>query len=137
MYQFYFLSIFMNLLAGFALAHETLEERMSVSSFLNPQVLVRPAFRLTVGIITAIVGFFKFLTVTDGNVPVVGDLLPAVVGIIAGVTLILMYYQERSTVSTQTTETLNALFVRNRTVFGILAIITAVLHFFFHSVLFL
>ena len=137
MYQFYFLSIFMNLLAGFALAHETLQERFSIGSFLNTEVLNRAGFRLTVGIITAIVGFFKFLSVTDGNVPVVGDLLPAVVGLVAGFTLILLYYQERATVSTNTTETLNALFVKNRTVIGVLAIITAVLHFFFHSVLFL
>ncbi|WP_455382311.1 hypothetical protein [Salinispira pacifica] len=137
MYQFYFLSIFMNLLAGFALAHESLQERMSIGSIFNTEMFAKPGFQLTVGIITAVVGFFKFLSVTDGNVPVVGDLLPAVAGLIAGFTLILMYYQGRATVSTSTTETLNAIFVRNRTVFGVLAIIAAVLHFFFHSVLFL
>ncbi len=137
MYQFYFLSIFMNLLAGLALAHESLEERMAIRSFLNPELLIRPSFQLIVGIITAIVGFFKFLSVTDGNVPVVGDLLPAVVGLAAGFTLILMYYQDRSTVNSPTSETLQAIFVKNRTVIGLLALITAVLHFFFHSVLFL
>jgi len=127
----------MNLLAGFALAHESLEDRISTRLFLNTELFVRPGFQLVVGIIAAIVGFFKFLSVTDGNVPVVGDLLPAVVGLAAGFTLILIYYQDRSTVSSPTLETLQAIFVKNRTVIGLLALITAVLHFFFHSVLFL
>ncbi|HUX50678.1 MAG TPA: hypothetical protein VMW73_07760 [Spirochaetia bacterium] len=137
MYQFYFLSIVLNLLAGIALAYDAIDEKFSLSVFFNRDIFNRQGFRLSLGIATSIVGFFKLLSVTAGNVPVVGDLLPALTGLILGGSLLALYYQERSTVSGPIIQSIDNIFLKNRTVFGILGIITAVLHFLFPSVLFL
>jgi hypothetical protein len=137
MYQFYFLSILLNLLAGIALAFDSLDEKLGLSRFFNREVFAQSGFRVTVGILTLIVGVFKFLSVTAGNVPVVGDLLPAVMGVLLGLSLIVMFYKDRSTVSSPIIETLDAVLIKNRTVLGVLGIIAAIMHFLFPSVLFL
>lgn len=137
MYQFYFLSILLNLLSGIALAYDSLDEKFSLSAFFNRDFFKRPGFRITVGILTFLVGVFKFLSVTRGNVPVVGDLLPAVMGLILGSTLLVMYYQDRSSVAGPFVQAFDSIFIKNRTVFGTLGIITAILHFLFPSVLLL
>lgn len=137
MYQFYALSVFCNLLAGIALAYEDLAERFSLGSFFNGEVFSRSGFRLVFGIVTAIVGVFKFLSVTDDDVRVVGDLIPAVTGIVLGFTLLLMYYRDKATVSSERIDAFEKVFVRNRSVFGVAGVIVAVLHFLFHSVLLL
>jgi hypothetical protein len=70
-------------------------------------------------------------------VPVVGDLLPALAGMVMGFTLFLQYYQGRTTVESSSLASLDAIFGKNSAIIGTLGIIVAVLHFFLHTVLFL
>lgn len=137
MYQFYALSVFCNLLAGIALSYDEIEKRFSLNKIFNPEFFSRSGFKLIFGIVTAVVGVFKFLSVTDDDVKVVGDLIPAVTGIVLGFTLLLEYYKEKATVSSDRIAALERIFIGNRTILGIAGIVVAILHFLFHAVLLL
>ncbi len=137
MYQIYLLSILTNLFAGTVASFEGLDDKLNISAIFNREFLDRAGFRLGLGIVTAIVGFLKFLTVSEGDVPVVGDLLPAVAGISLGMILLLQYYKGRSDVSSPTVDKVDSLLGKNANVFGMAGVAVAIVHFLFHRVLFL
>ena len=137
MYQIYFLSITTILLAGVALAFERLNERVRIGSFFNVELFSSINFRLGLGVVTLLVGIFQFLTVAPGDIPVVGDLIPALTGIFLGGILIVQYYQAKATVESGFVTTLDRIFVQNASNFGVIGIIIAVIHFLLHRVLFL
>ncbi len=137
MYQIYFLSILVNLLTGITLSFDRMDERLQLRSLFNPELFQHAGFRLTMAIITFVVGFLKLLSVSPGDVPVVGDLLPALAGMVMGFTLFLQYYKDRTTVESSSLTSLDRIFGNNSAIIGTLGIIVAVLHFFLHTVLFL
>lgn len=137
MYQFYFLSITCNLLLGMTLSRESLEDKFPSLAGFSRDVLGRRGFRFGLGLAAFIVGFFKLLSVTQGDVPVVGDLLPAAAGLAGGGALLLEYYKERATVSSPLTDTLETILLKNKALWGLAGFLAAVLHFFFPGVLFL
>lgn len=137
MYQIYLLSIVTLLLAGVTLSFERLRESMGIESVLNPELLERPTFRMVLGVVTLLVGFFQFLTVAPGDIPVVGDLVPAITGMVLGLILLVGYYQSKSTVESAFVDTFDRVFVQNASNFGLVGILVAVVHFVFHRVLFL
>ena len=86
--QFYFLSIVTNLLAGVTLAGDYLATRFPGLQSLLPGLNQRTA-RLTIGSITTAVGILKLLVYANPlQIVVVGDLLPAVAGIVLGGSLV-------------------------------------------------
>jgi len=86
--QFYFLSIVTTLLAGVTLAGDYLATRFPGLQLLLPGLNQRTA-RLTIGSITAAVGILKLLVYANPlQIVVVGDLLPAVAGIVLGGSLV-------------------------------------------------
>ena len=98
MLQFYFLSILLNLLVGLLLVfsdsgggEESDLDDVINDSFQNRFLAVfdNRNFRLIVGILCVLVGLMKLLSVTQGDVPVVGDLLPALAGIAGGFCVLL------------------------------------------------
>lgn len=137
MLQFYFLSIVMNILAGVVLASGFIDERVAFASGLREYFDAKPTAKLTIGIISFIVGIFMLLSSTNGDVPVVGDLLPALAGLVMGSALALDYYKSRSNVSSSFVERAEKLLLKNRNALGIAGIVIAVLHFLLPRVLFL
>ncbi|HUZ18526.1 MAG TPA: hypothetical protein VMV68_09060 [Spirochaetia bacterium] len=137
MLQFYLLSVVMNLIAGVMLSAGYLETKIPVLSGIKEFVEARPGLNLTIGIITLIVGLFKLLSVTNGDVPVVGDLLPALAGLTMGYMLILDYYKSKSDVTSPFVATSERIFLANRIPIGIAGMVIAVVHFLLPRVLFL
>ena len=137
MYQFYLLSVATNLLAGVALSIEGMDEKLHLSSVFNRDLFEKTGFRIGLGIVTFVVGIFKFLAVPPADVPVVGDLLPAISGLVLGLILFLKYYQSRSDVSSPLVDGLERIFGKNSAVFGTIGIAVAVLHFLLPRILFL
>lgn len=137
MLQFYLLSVVMNIIAGIVLSAGFIDERVSFVSGMKNYFDGKPGVRLTIGVITFIVGFFKLLSVTRGDVPVVGDLLPAVAGLVMGIALFLDYYKSRSDVSSSFVDGMEKLLLKNRNVIGIAGIVIGVVHFLLPRVLFL
>jgi len=137
MYQIYLLSVLTNVLAGVALSVGGMDEKLHLSSVFNSELMQNDGFRLGLGIVTFVVGFFKLLSVSEGDVPVVGDILPAISGLVLGMILLLQYYRGRSSVSSPFVDSLDNIFGKNSAVFGTVGILIGVLHFLLHRVLFL
>ncbi|MBR4683721.1 MAG: hypothetical protein IKO95_02770 [Spirochaetia bacterium] len=81
MLQFYFLAIFVNLIGGLYFANEFLAKKfpkvVNVVEFFG-----NSTSKLIFAIIAGITGLFLIITVTPGDVAVVGDLLIAITSII-------------------------------------------------------
>ena len=137
MVQFYLLSVVMNALGGYILIKGDDDGVLELKnvSFKNE------VFRLVVGILSAIVGLLKILSVIEGDVPVIGDLIPALTGFLSGFILIFTYYRSHSsldvTEQTEKTEKVDRLLVANKKIIGFTALIAAALHFLFPTVLLL
>jgi hypothetical protein len=162
MVQFYFLSIILNLSGGYALVVAGLPPRsQAIEGFRN--FFEDPIVRLVVGILALATGALKFLTPIRGDIPIVGDFLPAVGGLGVGVTLLLERYHEddaplpapepslgaepsrpdvsksvKSRVSPRgEPNALERLFLDHKSVIGLVGIIAGVVHFLFPMVIFL
>lgn len=137
MYQVYFLSVLTNIVAGIALAFERMDDRLRLHAVFNPELFRHTGFQLAMGVITFVVGFAKLLSVTDGNVPVVGDLLPALSGMVMGFILVFQYYQERTNIRSTAVDSVDRVFGRNSGTFGMIGIIVGVVHLLVPGFLFL
>lgn len=137
MVQFYLLSVILNAVTGFVILFADRDDADRTVSGKIPEVLFDETFRLVLGILTGVVGFFKFLTVVRGDVPVVGDLLPAAAGLVGSFILLYEFYQSRGDVGGEPLSPFIRTMVTSRKYIGIACLIVAALHFLFPVVLFL
>ncbi|HHU36840.1 MAG TPA: hypothetical protein GXZ47_06385 [Treponema sp.] len=137
MLQFYFLSILLNALSGLVLLFADPADKEELLEKKIPAIAMDETFRLILGILTAIVGFFKLLTVVRGDVPIVGDLVPALAGMAAGFMLLYEFYKTRSTIDDEQLPLLVKRFLGARRYVGILGLVSAAAHFLFPTILFL
>jgi hypothetical protein len=136
MIQFYFLSIVLNVLAGYILAFGADVDDIDLESKIRIPIHTE-TFRLVLGVVTILVGLLKILSAIQGDVPVIGDLVPALAGFLAGFILIFEYYRSRSAIDFEHTEKIEQFLMNNKKWIGFLAIAVAVLHFLFPTVLLL
>lgn len=108
-----------------------------LGSFKNAPFLNDRTMRLVIGMFSGFVGIMKLLTVFKGDVPVIGDLFPALAGLLAGASLILEYYMNTTTEPVSIPEPAVAILVDARKYVGLLCLLVAVLHFIFPGVLLL
>lgn len=137
MYQIYLLSIVTLILASVALGFDRLHERLGIGSFFSPQTFKSAGFRFGLGAVTLLVGFFQFLSVHPDDIVIIGNVIPAAAGMVLGGTLMLSYYREKSTTESGIVNRLDAIFLQNAENLAYVGLLVAVLHFFFHRVLFL
>jgi uncharacterized membrane-anchored protein len=136
MIQFYFLSVLFNAAAGYVLVMDEKTQDGGVTTgpyfFLDNDTI-----RLILGILTLISGLLKLLSAIQGDIPVIGDLLPAIMGLIAGFILIYEYYHTKTELELKNSEILDRILLKNKKWVGFVAVASAILHFLFPSVLFL
>jgi hypothetical protein len=134
MIQFYFLSIFFNVLAGYILISnddaDTLEIRPGFS-------LKDETVKLTLGILGMVTGILKLLSPIEGDLPILGDIIPAVIGFFAGFILVIEYYKGHASIESEDGEGFGQTLIRNKKIIGYVAIAVAALHFQFPTVLLL
>lgn len=131
MIHLYVVSVVTLCLAGTALAAPLIDEKITFPKLLSRDVLEQPNFRLLLGVLTFLGGFLQFLFVPFGDLAVIGNLFPALGGIIAGFSLMLLFYQGKATVVSDGLEKVIQVFIGNRDVIGVLALVIALLHFLF------
>jgi hypothetical protein len=137
MLQFYFLSVFANLLAGLTLTADYFAERFGSFAPLK-ELFSKGSVRAGVGIGAFVVGFLKLLIrSTPTDVPVVGDLLPAVAGLAMGAAILLGSLRERARVGDGKVSNLEQAVMRYRVPLGIAGLVVSVLHFLLPGALFL
>ncbi len=135
MLQFYFLSILCNFFAGFVLFKN---EEYPVSDDPGFKLSLRnDFFRLCLGIAACLTAILKILSVVPGDIRVIGDIIPALAGLLAGFILVFSYYRRHSDVESEKSEKLESFFEHNRKWIGIVAMSAAVLHFLFPTVMLL
>ena len=123
MIQFYLLSVVMNVAAGLVLIFtKEVPEDAAQASAAGLSFLETKNFRLALGVLSAFVGIIKLLSVVQGDVPVLGDLVPAVAG---------------STVPVTMPSFFETLFVSGRKYVGIACVAVGTVHFILPRVLFL
>jgi len=143
MIQLFLLSIIFNGLIGFLLVLGDTEEgavqEKGIKFFFTSW-----GFRLVLGIITVITGILKFLLPMPNSertaIPILGDFLPALAGIVAGFILIFSFYRENSSKSETAEGKLDRIgdtLLQYRKAVGISLLVISVLHFLFPYALFL
>lgn len=137
MIQFYFLSILANILGGLALSADHYSEKIPGFSGIKQFFDGNPGFRITVGVVAFLAGFLKLLSVTKGDVPVVGDLLPSLSGLVIGSAMLFERYKEKTTVESGVIETADKILLKNKSIIGTVGVVVGALHFLLPGVLFL
>ena len=136
MLQFYFLSILLNFIAGFILytnkTSQTENESLETKSIFKDKT-----FKLIIGILCCFTALVKLLTSFPGAVPLLGDLIPSVAGILGGGALLIEYYISQSPTETKLNPKIETIFIANKKYLGILCILSAFLHFLFPKVILL
>ena len=133
MLQFYLLSVVMNALAGFILVTR---DESDILEFKGGFSFRDETFRFVAGILSLVTGLLKILSPVQGDLPVVGDLVPAAAGFFAGFILIFEYYRNRTTAgASESSEKINRILVSNKKIIGLAALAAAALHFLFPGVL--
>ena len=141
MIQLYFLSILCNGLSGFILfaGNESEESEDSINKNIRFS-LNTPTFHLVLGILCAVTGVLKLLSPTMDGILLLGDLIPAAAGIIAGIILIFGIYRQDISAAPENPGALDRFGVsllRFRRAIGLGLIVVAFLHFLFPQALFL
>jgi len=133
MIQLYFLSVLCNGLAGYVLFSENTGEFDKPNYSIN-----NPTFNLVLGIISAVTGILKLLSPVKNGIFILGDLIPASAGIVAGIVLI-FGLNRQDAVSEKPGELdrigSNLLVFRKPISFALMG--AAILHFIFAEVIFL
>lgn len=167
MLQFYFLSVLLNIVSGLIFLYPAKNSDDALSSgnsdddifsdlsdsddvnsasdsskakkskFLEIPFLEDSSFRLVLGILMVLTGLMKLLSPIQYDVPVVGDLIPALAGLAGGFSILLEWYRNKSTVGVNLPGVIDKIFVEGRKYLGIFCIAAGVLHFIFPRVLFL
>ena len=132
MVQFYFLSIFLNVVAGYLLFFwdENISPDESSSFSLQSDIVI-----LCAGILSVLTGLVKLFSPIGGRLLVIGDFIPAVVGLACGFVLLFGYYQRRTSIADfESTQKINGMLAGNKRLLGAAALVAAVLHFLFPGV---
>lgn len=151
MLQFYFLSVFLNCITGLILISETTKKTTSTedvivkpegtesvaptetkkSSFLFIQ---NPTFKLIIGILAVLTGILKLLSVVPNDVPVIGDLIPSIAGLLGGGAVLFSYFTTQTTLEVKPGKFFSNVFVMGKRYVGVICLIAATLHFLFPKV---
>ncbi len=137
MVQFYFLAVCLNIIGGFIVAAPYFEEKMPFLGSVKQALVGKQSGRVIFILLLLFTGVFKILSVTKGDVPVVGDILPALSLFVLALTLTVEFFSEKSSVEGTMIHKLEGVLVKNSQVIGVTAFIIGVLHFIFPGVLFL
>ncbi len=141
--QFYLLTVVSTVVAGLALSSDYLGKKSDF--FASFRFLRRNrSVQISAGLVTAVIGVLKLIFRSPGErVFVVGDLLPAAVGIILGVILIGEAFRKHPQEGAEqekvgkSVEKVTEAIMPYRVPVGIAGAVVGVLHFLFPSILFL
>jgi hypothetical protein len=140
MAQFYLLSVFANIVSGLTLAGDYLGERVAfLSSFRN--LRANRMAQIVLGAVTLLIGVIKLFVGSPGeNVPIAGDILPALAGIaLGGVLLVEAFRQdvENQGEKLAKVKKISTAVLSYRVPLGIAGVAIAVVHFLLPGVVIL
>jgi|SRR5574344_104254 uncharacterized membrane protein YkgB len=146
MAQFYFLSVLLNILIGLILVYGTdLTKENDLSSekdvakkndklFGNISCFESRSFRLVLGVLSLLVGILIILSPFRNDIPVIGDLLPALTGLVSGASLLLEYYLGSAVETSNIPGKVRQILIDGRKYIGVACLVAGLLHFTFPQV---
>lgn len=135
MLQFYFFSILFNTLTGISLI--TLKKKNGEPLVEKPiELFENSNFKLILGILTGFTGLMKLLSVVPNDIPVFGDFIPFIAGILGSAVLLFDYNAEKNTVSISIPPAIETILVKGKVFVGYFCILAGVLHLLFPKVIF-
>ncbi len=137
MIQFYLLAVCLNIAGGLILSADFFSEKIPFAATLRDSVQEKQSWRIIFIVLLLFTGVFKVLSVTKGDVPVVGDLLPALSLLLIGISSLSGFFAEKSDTEGTFFHRMNAVLTPNNHIIGVSALVLGLLHFLFPSVLFL
>lgn len=145
MVQFYFLLVLLNILAGIILISTDSSTELDLTdldaddkknknikgALENDSIFTNETFGLVTGALCALISFitlFFSYSKTGKSIPIIGDLLPSVLGLAGGATILLDYYS-KSFADHDLPDFVEAVFFNNKKYIGFACIIAAIIHF--------
>ena len=95
-----------------------------------------PVFRLVIGVLAVFIGFMKILSVFSGDLPIIGDILPAFAGLLGGASLLIEYFVSSSD-SIYVPDNIQTVFIDSRKSIGVICVVAGLLHFILPKVILL
>jgi len=92
------------------------------------------SLKFGLGLASLVIAFFKLLSPIEGDVPVIGDLLPVVAGLATGAVLLFDFFRGSSDIKSSTVDRLESGILSYRRYIGIGAAVTGLLHFLIPTV---
>ncbi|MDR2865213.1 MAG: hypothetical protein LBV68_06375 [Spirochaetaceae bacterium] len=148
MLQLYFLSVFCDTAAGIMILRGFGEKKSTDRALQHIDT-----YRFVLGILTVLTGLLVLINPIDGTTPILGDLFPALAGVLSGLTLIYEYLGKDSTFTFSDAESpvsvpdsdffrknnnMIVLVLRaNQRTIGYISIIAGILHFLLPSFMFI
>lgn len=123
MFQIYFLSVMCNISVGLFLFFEG---KITNSMFFGPKKKIS---MVILGFASFIIGIVKLFVVCQPDVIFLGDLLPAIAGILGGMCLLMNFSVEYGKNQIRFNPVLQTIFIDCKKLVGIFAFIVGVLHF--------
>ncbi len=131
MSQLYFLSVITLVFAGLLASADFLAERLSLLSFL-PRMTGNSILVVVTGAVTLLVGVAKLIFPAPGEaVPIAGDLLPALTGILVGALLILLGSNKAEEATPDAAKRVVSVVISYRIVIGLASVAVGLIHFIF------
>ena len=139
MIQFYLLSVMLNVLSGYALAARRDESPSAIVRGAR-LVIADKGLRMALAVLSIAVGVLKLFFALRGDIPVIGDFLPATAGIVVGSALFLdVSDEERLPFMKQGSlaAVVEKFLVSYKISIGYAGMLAGLIHFLFPMVLFL
>ena len=122
MFQIYFLSVLLNILVGLFLIYENKIENTNL-------IIQKPLLIMVLGFASIIVGIIKLFVVAQPDIVIIGDLLPAVFGIVGGFCILLNYFLLYGKNEIILKPVVQKIFVDWKKTIGVLTLVVGILHF--------
>lgn len=122
MFQIYFLSVLLNILVGLFLIYENKIENSNL-------IIQKPLLIMVLGFASIIVGIIKLFVVAQPDIVIIGDLLPAVFGIVGGFCILLNYFLLYGKNEIILKPVVQKIFVDWKKTIGVLTLVVGILHF--------
>ena len=135
MAQFYLLSVLANIVAGLTLAGDFLGEKVPfLASFKN--LRANKAAQTVIALVSIVIGVIKLIVLSPGeSVPVVGEILPALTGIVLGGILVIEAFRPSVDSRGESLQKISKAVLSYRVPVGIFGVVVGIVHFFFPGVI--
>jgi len=131
--QIYLLLVLGNIIMGLILSRDFFYKKFESFSSIN-QILSSEILQVTIGSIGTIVGILALFLRFTGNILIIGDLIPAILAIISGITIFVEYISQEEDKDSSVILFIVKTFVKNKNILGFLGIVFGLIHFLAPSI---